>query len=164
MSKREGERERESRSRIVVVVHPIMRLARYFRSRAANNPFSTWGALIIVGRQKKRWKERQRKKQKKGIQKVNERGTGWSGVGVGRRPLVGEGKMPFYFFQKLIEIARDYLLIDLYRDRTNQINQREWSRNEFEIIILSDRGKAAWWVPPRPSDRKSNRGIDFRTD
>lgn len=44
----------------------------------------------------------------------------------------------FYFFQKLIEIARDHLPVDLFRAWTNQINQMEWSRNEFGIIILHE--------------------------
>lgn len=105
----------ESRSRIVVVVHPIMRLARHFRSRAANNPFfSTWEALIIV--QKGAWEGGRHEREMEG----------WT----------VEWSMPFYFFQKLIEIARDHLPVDLFRAWTNQINQMEWSRNEFGIIIL----------------------------
>jgi len=133
-----GERCRnESRSRIVVVVHPIMRLARHFRSRAANNPFSTWEALIIVWRDERNNRRRRGKRQG---YREQIRGRGRRGIAL----WAGERRsMMFYFFRKLIEIARDHLPIDLFRGRTNQINQREWSRNEFRIIILS-----GLWIAP----------------
>ncbi|KYN31505.1 hypothetical protein ALC56_14386 [Trachymyrmex septentrionalis] len=120
-----GDREErcrnENRSRIVVVVHPIMRLARHFRSRAANNPFSTWEALIIVWRDERNGRRRRGGKRQGHGEQISGRGRGRQPFGRGERRSV----MPFYFFRKLIEIARDHLPIDLFRGRTNQINQRE---------------------------------------
>lgn len=101
----------ESRSRIVVVVHPIMRLARHFRSRAANNPFSTWEALIIVWMQK-RWKERkeedeekeERRKRDAERKSINER---MRGVRRGQRGGGNDRWCCFIFFRswlRLLEI------------------------------------------------------------
>lgn len=120
-----GDREErcrnESRSRIVVVVHPIMRLARHFRSRAANNPFSTWEALIIVWRDERNGRGRRRGKRQGCRGQMRGMGRGGTALWAGER----RSMMAFYFFRKLIEIARDHLPIDLFRGRTNQINQRE---------------------------------------
>lgn len=56
-----------------------MRLARHFRSRAANNPFSTWEALIIVWRDERNGRRRRGKRQ------------GYRGQIRGR----GRGRQPF---------------------------------------------------------------------
>lgn len=83
-----GDREErcrnESRSRIVVVVHPIMRLARHFRSRAANNPFSTWEALIIVWRDERNGRRRKGGKRQGYREQIRGRGRGRQPFGRGR--------------------------------------------------------------------------------
>lgn len=79
-----------------------------------------------------RWKEWQRQEEEakvRGIQRANK--SGGREVQPFGRGREGRSMMPFYFFQKLIEIARDHLPIDLLREagliRSIRRNDREMS-------------------------------------